>query len=120
MEMRLSAALLVNWPDAADSRISTCDNLRFEHGLYREAIAEYEGALALVASQGERASILYRLAVARSRLGEFAAPNSVTIRRSLFFAPAEALAGWRYRWQDWVKHSRRPTARLSKPNPRGS
>ena len=42
-------------------------NLLFDHGRYREAIAEYEGALMIAEPPSSRADILYRLALAHGK-----------------------------------------------------
>jgi tetratricopeptide (TPR) repeat protein len=60
----LSAA---SWPDRL-----TGGNLRFDHGVYCEAAAEYEAALPLADSSGRRAITLYRLALTRQKLAQFA------------------------------------------------
>jgi tetratricopeptide (TPR) repeat protein len=60
----LSAA---SWPDRL-----TRGNLRFDHGVYREAAAEYEAALVLADSSQRRAVTLYRLALTRQKLAQFA------------------------------------------------
>lgn len=43
---------------------------QLEHGLYRDAVAGYEGALALAPSQDDRAIALYRLALAEGKIGD--------------------------------------------------
>jgi tetratricopeptide (TPR) repeat protein len=51
----------------------TRGNLQFDRGLYREAIAEYEGALMLAEPPFKRADVLYRIALAHGKLAELPA-----------------------------------------------
>jgi tetratricopeptide (TPR) repeat protein len=72
-------------------------NVLFDHGRYREAIAEYEGALMVAESPPNRADILYRLALAHGKLAELRAAeqcykDALAIMRADGLSPRLALA----------------------------
>jgi tetratricopeptide (TPR) repeat protein len=63
-----ASAYAASWPDEVIR-----GNLRFDGGLYRAAIADYQSALPLAQSSSQRAVTLYRLGLAHGKLAEFAA-----------------------------------------------
>lgn len=72
-------------------------NVLFDHGRYREAIAEYEGALRAGDPAPDRATILYRLALAHGKLAELPAAeqyykDALVIMRADGFSSRLALA----------------------------
>ena len=56
----------LTWPEQI-----TRGSFQFDHGLYRQALAEYDLALPLAASPQQRSVTLYRMAVTHARLAEF-------------------------------------------------
>ena len=63
-------ALAVAWESNSGPARLAEGNLLFDHGRYREAINEYEGALMVAESPPNRADILDRLALAHGKLAE--------------------------------------------------
>jgi tetratricopeptide (TPR) repeat protein len=67
VQLLFAAALpALSWPEQI-SRGSS----QFDHGLYLQALTEYDAALPLAASPQQRAITLYRMAVTHARLAEF-------------------------------------------------
>src|SRR5579862_1506534 len=57
---------------ASWSDLAARGSFQYDHGLYRDSIAQYGAALPLAGSPADRAVTLYRLALAHEKLAEFA------------------------------------------------
>lgn len=62
----VAALPALSWPEQISRGA-----FQFDHGLYRQALTEYDVALPLAASPQQRAVTLYRIAVTHARLAEF-------------------------------------------------